>query len=72
MKGKIEVYEDEVKELVRNKIRAKLSPVFRITEISAKRSYSLDMEVEFTDEQEPEVNDRLAELFHEDIPDEAA
>jgi len=72
MKGKITIYEDEVKKLVRHKVRDMLSSVFHITEISAKRSYSLDMEVEFTDEQEPEVNDRLAELFHEDIPDEAA
>ena len=72
MKGKIQIDEDEVKELVRNKVRSKLSPIFRITEVSAKRSYSLDMEVEFTDEQEPKENDKLAELFHEDIPDEAA
>ena len=72
MEGKIKISEAEVKAMVRRAVHDRMPFRCRITDISTRYSYSLDLEVDFTDEQEPEENDKLAELFHEDIPDEAA
>jgi len=73
MEGKIKISEEEVKEMVRRNMAMKIPKPFRITDISARTSYCLDIEVEFTDEpEEPEENEKLVSLFHEEIPDEAA
>ena len=73
MEGKIKISEDEVKAIVRKAVSDRMPFRCRITDISTRYSYSLDLEVDFTDEpEEPEENEKLVSLFHEEIPDEAA
>lgn len=72
MDGKIKISEEEVKSIVRKAVSDRMPVRCRITDISTRYSYSLDLEVDFTDEpEEPEV-DELVNLFHDDPPDEAA
>ena len=71
MEGKIKISEEEVKAMVRQSVKSMLPFRCRITDISTRYSYSLDVEVDYTDELE--VADGLTALFHDDDPpDEAA
>ena len=82
MEGKIKISEEEVKEMVRRNMAMKIPKPFRITDISARTSYCLDIEVEFTDEpeeknvkqfvSEADTDDNRVEILFHDIPDEAA
>ena len=75
MEGKIKISEDEVKAIVRKAVSDRMPFRCRITDISTRYSYSLDLEVDFTDEpeSEKEPDDSIIEvLFPDDIPDEAA
>ena len=74
MEGKIKISEEEVKAMVRQSVKSMLPFRCRITDISTRYSYSLDVEVDYTDEIEevPEPYEKVADLFHDDPPDEAA
>ena len=57
MKGKITVNEEEVKKLIGDEVLSKLHSKLQITNISARTSYCMDIEVEFSDEEDKEGED---------------